>query len=190
MEIKHNFLLVIELYATHQKLCSINETIRGQGICMFMWDCHKAGGKHLGLCSIDKSIFGSCCSMTTLIDEYGEEESISNNVIPVDEFEKATTNTTQDHSTTTSISNSNVEANNAATEFTNFSTTTEETLTTEYEVPEYSEEEELEAQQHASNLPGSILNGNTCGISLRSSSSKKMRIIGGSDCKWYFSAIN
>jgi len=34
------------------------------GVCMFAWNCVKAGGKHLGTC-IDRFYFGSCCLVPT-----------------------------------------------------------------------------------------------------------------------------
>jgi hypothetical protein len=38
--------------------CTVNGT---DGKCLFVWDCFKTEGTSLGLCKLDKSIYGSCC---------------------------------------------------------------------------------------------------------------------------------
>lgn len=40
------------------KPCSVNAL---DGTCMFVWECIKSEGQHLGVC-VDSFMFGSCCA--------------------------------------------------------------------------------------------------------------------------------
>ncbi|XP_054746533.1 serine proteinase stubble [Anastrepha obliqua] len=45
-------------YKISQKPCSIG---RIEGTCMFVWECIKSEGRHVGMC-VDSFMFGSCCA--------------------------------------------------------------------------------------------------------------------------------
>jgi hypothetical protein len=47
------------------KSCTANGL---EGTCMFVWDCIKTEGQHIGIC-VDSFMFGSCCSHN-LTDNY------------------------------------------------------------------------------------------------------------------------
>jgi len=51
------------------------------GTCMFVWECIKSNGKHLGMC-VDGFMFGSCCKHNASENSlYSSEEFSSTNVI-------------------------------------------------------------------------------------------------------------
>jgi hypothetical protein len=51
------FSLFSDGYAISPKNCQIATE---KGTCMFVWECLKTDGKHLGMC-MDGFMFGSCC---------------------------------------------------------------------------------------------------------------------------------
>jgi len=51
-----------------------------EGICMFVWECLKSDGKHLGMC-VDGFMFGSCCF----------HNSTANHILPVPAVVDSTT---------------------------------------------------------------------------------------------------
>uniref|UniRef100_A0A182KGQ9 Serine proteinase stubble n=1 Tax=Anopheles christyi TaxID=43041 RepID=A0A182KGQ9_9DIPT len=54
-------------YKINPKPCSVNGI---DGTCMFVWECIKSEGQHVGMC-MDQFMFGSCCS-----------HNLTENVIP------------------------------------------------------------------------------------------------------------
>ncbi|XP_050082329.1 serine proteinase stubble [Anopheles aquasalis] len=54
-------------YKINPKPCSVNGN---EGTCMFVWECIKSEGQHVGMC-MDQFMFGSCCS-----------HNLTENVIP------------------------------------------------------------------------------------------------------------
>lgn len=48
-------------YKISPKPCSVNGV---EGTCMFVWECIKTEGTHVGMC-VDTFMFGSCCSHNT-----------------------------------------------------------------------------------------------------------------------------
>lgn len=44
-------------FRIHPKPCTVNKL---DGTCMFVWECIKSEGQHLGMC-VDSFMFGSCC---------------------------------------------------------------------------------------------------------------------------------
>lgn len=55
-----------DLLKIRPKLCT--NALGEEGTCMFVWECIKTEGKHLGTC-VDGFLFGSCC---------GHNETINN----------------------------------------------------------------------------------------------------------------
>jgi hypothetical protein len=155
-----------------------------------MWDCHRIGGNHLSLCSIDSAIYGSCCSVSISPTSPGSEgENEEMNTVPVDESSESKPTSPIPLPASSSSMISEVPATNSPN--------------VEI-VPDYSEEDEhaLEAEVSSvgnNSIPGSSdvvdedtenqhespINQIKCGISMRLSTSsvKKMRIIGGMDCE-------
>ena len=56
------------------KLC--NNAFGEEGTCMFVWECIKTEGKHLGTC-MDGFLFGSCCGHN---ESYNSLESINDSM--------------------------------------------------------------------------------------------------------------
>ncbi|CAL8124258.1 unnamed protein product [Orchesella dallaii] len=58
-------ILSLGSYKISPKPCSVkspsSSSAELQGTCMFVWECLKSEGKHLGMC-VDGFMFGSCCS--------------------------------------------------------------------------------------------------------------------------------
>ena len=54
-----------------------------EGTCMFVWECLKTDGKHLGMC-MDGFMFGSCCvhndDQNTVLDNKVKEKPGKKNV--------------------------------------------------------------------------------------------------------------
>eukprot|EP00096_Caligus_rogercresseyi_P013026 TRINITY_DN5687_c0_g1_i1.p1 TRINITY_DN5687_c0_g1~~TRINITY_DN5687_c0_g1_i1.p1 ORF type:complete len:602 (-),score=82.89 TRINITY_DN5687_c0_g1_i1:318-2123(-) len=68
--------------------CEIDGT---RGTCMFVWECLKTDGKHLGMC-MDGFMFGSCCihdESKNMVDEINEQKTTSSMAITT----KSTTTT-------------------------------------------------------------------------------------------------
>lgn len=45
-------------YKINPKPCIVNSY---EGTCMFVWECIKSEGQHIGMC-VDSFMFGSCCA--------------------------------------------------------------------------------------------------------------------------------
>lgn len=45
-------------YKINPKPCTVG---RQEGTCMFVWECIKTEGEHIGMC-MDSFMFGSCCA--------------------------------------------------------------------------------------------------------------------------------
>lgn len=45
-------------YKISPKPCTVNSY---EGTCMFVWECIKSEGQHIGMC-VDSFMFGSCCA--------------------------------------------------------------------------------------------------------------------------------
>lgn len=45
-------------YKINPKPCKVNSQ---EGTCMFVWECIKSEGEHIGMC-MDSFMFGSCCA--------------------------------------------------------------------------------------------------------------------------------
>ncbi|XP_023226849.1 uncharacterized protein LOC111627497 [Centruroides sculpturatus] len=56
------FSTVCSVLKINPKPCS--NALGSKGTCMFVWDCIKTDGKHLGTC-VDGFLFGSCCEYNT-----------------------------------------------------------------------------------------------------------------------------
>lgn len=56
---------VSQNYKISPKPCSVNGL---EGTCMFVWECIRSDGQHVGMC-MDSFMFGSCCSHN-LTDNY------------------------------------------------------------------------------------------------------------------------
>ncbi|XP_075144916.1 serine proteinase stubble [Haematobia irritans] len=61
LQLQHNLddsLLRSQNFKISPKPCSIG---RIEGTCMFVWECIKSEGRHVGMC-VDSFMFGSCCA--------------------------------------------------------------------------------------------------------------------------------
>lgn len=61
LQLQHNLddnLLRSQNFKISPKPCSVG---RIEGTCMFVWECIKSEGRHMGMC-VDSFMFGSCCS--------------------------------------------------------------------------------------------------------------------------------
>lgn len=52
----------------HPKPCKVNQL---EGTCMFVWECIRSEGTHIGMC-VDSFMFGSCCA-----------HNLTDNLIPI-----------------------------------------------------------------------------------------------------------
>ena len=144
------------------------------GKCLFVWDCYKTEGTSLGLCHLDKSIYGSCC--------YHNESA---NVIP-DPDQNTTPPTVLDIDYSDGDSNQSV-----AAETQDFGTTIVEPETTTLIVPIPSVQPD-EVSQDKNNGSNNIVpamqtpaGSPKCGISVQTPKniSSEFRIVGGENCK-------
>lgn len=61
LQLQHNLddnLLRSQNFKISPKPCSVG---RIEGTCMFVWECIKSEGRHVGMC-VDSFMFGSCCA--------------------------------------------------------------------------------------------------------------------------------
>lgn len=57
-------------YLISPKPCSVDGV---GGTCMFVWECIKSEGRHLGMC-VDTFMFGSCCAHNHLDNAVDSQE--------------------------------------------------------------------------------------------------------------------
>ncbi|OTF77064.1 hypothetical protein BLA29_011523, partial [Euroglyphus maynei] len=51
-----------------------------QGTCMFVWECIKTEGKHLGTCA-DGFLFGSCCGHNDVVNSIQNEFPVTSSTM-------------------------------------------------------------------------------------------------------------
>lgn len=61
-------------YKINPKPCTVNNQ---EGTCMFVWECIKSEGEHIGMC-MDSFMFGSCCA----------HNATSNVILPASSYHK------------------------------------------------------------------------------------------------------